>query len=108
HRTLERSFRLRHEKNPADLDVILVLEQVYNKMGRWRDALDFYRKAAALRPADADAQYAVGTFIWQALSRHGGSPEIAAYDPRPRPDRPPAPASGPDAVAGPDRVALAD
>ena len=35
-------------------------------------------------PNDAEAQYGVGTFIWQILSAHGGGPDMAAYDPRPR------------------------
>jgi tetratricopeptide (TPR) repeat protein len=136
HRTIERVFRLRHEKNPDDLDVVLVLEQVYVKMGRWRDALAFYRRAAALRPNDAEAHYAVGTYLWQVLVAHGGGPARAAYDPRPRPapasalEKPekaakpgkpargslapvaaPAPAPpepGPDAIVGDERLALAD
>lgn len=108
YRTLERSFSLRHEKNPTDLDAVMVLRQVYYKLGRWREALDFYRKAAALRPTDAEAQYAMGTFVWQLLESHGGGAAFADYDPRPRPERrsPPAGASG-DIVGG-DRIALAE
>jgi len=116
YRTIERTFTLRHEKNPEDLDVILALQQVYVKTGRWRDALVFYRKAAALRPQDPEAAYAVGTFIWQTLAAHGGGPQADAYDPRPRPEtsdgaappRPPRPPVAPTDIAGPDRVALAD
>jgi tetratricopeptide (TPR) repeat protein len=89
HRTIERIFRLRHEKNPDDLDVVLALEQVYVKMGRWREALVFYRRAAALRPHDAEAHYAAGTYLWQVLQAHGGGPAEAAYDPRPVPAPPP-------------------
>jgi tetratricopeptide (TPR) repeat protein len=109
YKTIERTFSLRHEKNPNDLDVVLVLEQVFTKMGRWRDALAFYRKASVLRPQDADAQYAVGTFIWQVLRERGGGPIFTQYDPRPRLDRPPSPrpVSGPDDIRGPERVALA-
>ena len=108
--TILRTFSLRHEKNPADLDVVLVLSQVYSKMGRWRDALTFYRKAAALLPRDAEAQYAVGAFIWQVLQTHGGGPALAEYDPRPRTDRPaPArPLATPTDIVGAERVALAD
>jgi tetratricopeptide (TPR) repeat protein len=111
YRTIERTFILRHEKNPSDLDVVLALEQVTFKLGRWRDALVFYRKAAALRPNDAETQYAVGSFIWQILQSHGGGPAFAEYDPRPRPDRPVPPAPPPSAhgdIVGSDRVALAD
>ncbi|MES1171785.1 MAG: tetratricopeptide repeat protein, partial [Bacteroidota bacterium] len=108
-KTIERTFTLRHERNPQDLDVVLVLEQVYVKMGRWRDALAFYRKAAALRPDDAEAQYAVGTYIWQILQGRGGGAPFAAYDPRPRPDSPlaPRPPAAPGDIVGPERLALA-
>jgi tetratricopeptide (TPR) repeat protein len=110
YKTIERTFGLRHESNPNDLDVVLVLEQVFQKTGRWRDALTFYRKAAALRPNDAEAQYAVGTYIWQILQARGGGPAFADYDPRPHPDRPPAtrPPVGPDDIVGPERLALAE
>lgn len=117
YRTIERTFSLRHEKNPQDLDVILALQQVYVKTGRWRDALVFYRKAAALRPQDPEAAYAVGTFIWQTLVAHGGGPAADAYDPRPRPDgvdpatlppRAPRPALAPGDITGRERVALAE
>lgn len=110
YKTIERTFTLRHEKNPNDLDVVLVLEQVFSKMGRWREALAYYRKAAALRPRDAEAQYAVGTFVWQTLQARGGGAPFGEYDPRPRPDRPlpPRPASDPDDIVGPERQALAE
>ena len=110
YRTIERTFSLRHERNPTDLDVVLVLRQVYSKMGRWRDALAFYRQVAALRPQEAEAQVAVGTYIWQVLRAHGGGPILAEYDPRPRPDRPvaPPPAAAPDDIVGAERVALAE
>jgi len=107
YRTIERSFTARHEHDPADLDVILTLQQVYVRMGRWRDALTFYRKAAALRPSDPEAAYSAGTFIWQVLVAHGGGPAIDGYDPRPRPDRLTPPAPGPGDVTGAERVALA-
>ena len=107
-KTIERTFSLRHEKTPNDLDVVLALEQVYVKMGRWEDALVFYRKAAALRPQDPEPAYAVGTYIWQLLAARGGGPTVDAYDPRPRPERPAAPVAGPGDIVGPARVALAE
>ena len=110
YKTIERTFTLRHDKNPGDLDVVLVLQQVFSKMGRWREALEFYRKAAALRPRDAEAQYAVGTYVWQTLQARGGGALFGEYDPRPRPDRPtlPRPVSGPADIVGPERLALAE
>ena len=59
------------------------------------------KKAAALRPEDAEAQYGVGTFVWQILSAHGGGEKPAALSPWPavtaHPDQapPPAPAASP-------------
>ena len=47
-------------------------------------ALEWSKRAAALRPNDAETQYGVGTFIWQVLSARGGGAEMATYDPRPR------------------------
>lgn len=114
YKTIERTFGLRHERDPNDLDVVLVLEQVYQKTGRWREALTFYRKAAALRPNDAEAQYAVGTYIWQILQARGGGPAFAEFDPRPHPEQaasPPAhprPPVGPEDIVGPERLALAE
>lgn len=111
YKTIERTFSLRHERNPADLDVVLVLEQVFQKTGRWREALEFYRKAAALRPRDAEAQYAVGTYIWRILQSHGGGPAFAEYDPRPRPEPAaarPRPPVGPQDIVGRERLALAE
>jgi tetratricopeptide (TPR) repeat protein len=108
YRTIERTFSLRHERNPRDLDVILGLEQVYARMGRWRDALAFYRKAASLRPADAESQYAVGTFAWQVLQAHGGGPAAIAYDPRPGVQAASPPPPAPGDIVGDERVALAE
>lgn len=110
YKTIERTFSLRHERDPKDLDVVLVLQQVFQKTGRWREALDFYRKAAALRPHEAEAQYAVGTYIWQILRARGGGQAFSEYDPRPRPDHPapPRPSAGPDDIVGAERLALAE
>jgi tetratricopeptide (TPR) repeat protein len=126
HQTIERTFNLRHERDPSNVDVVLLLQQVYSRTGRWRQALTFYRKGAALRPQDAEAQAAVGTYIWQILQKHGGGAALAEYDPRPssaRPSRSPAapetlpapsrssalpPAPVADDIVGNERVALSD
>src|SRR6185503_14698870 len=107
-------FGLRHERDPNDLDVVLVLEQVFQKTNRWREALAFYRKAAALHPNDAEAQYAVSTYIWQILQARGGGSAFAEYDPHPHPDNPlsprpsPRPQLDPEDIVGPERLALAE
>jgi tetratricopeptide (TPR) repeat protein len=108
YKTIERTFSVRHERQPDDLDVILALEQVHVRLGHWRDALVYYRKAAALRPNDSEAAYAIGTFIWQTLVAHGGGPVVDGYDPRPRPNRPDPPVPAANDLTGPERIALAE
>ena len=81
---LEQLFLERSQKHPDDLDVVRGLQQVYYKSGKWPAALQWSRKAAALRPTDAEAQYGVGTFIWQVLSSRGGGAEMVSFDPRPK------------------------
>jgi tetratricopeptide (TPR) repeat protein len=83
-RGLEVIFLERNRKTPEDVDVVRGLQQVYYKWGKWPQALNWSKRAAALRAGDAEAQYGVGTFIWQILSSKGGGAEMAAYDPRPR------------------------
>ena len=130
--TLEKNFLERAARAPDDYDVVHSLQEIYYKWGKWPQALEWSTRAAALRPNDAEAQYGVGTFIWQVLAARGGGPDMAAYDPRPRPapegdeavaakpkrrgksdepemvPPPPPPASLPGDVTGKARVDLAD
>jgi tetratricopeptide (TPR) repeat protein len=98
-RGLEVIFLERNRRAPDDVDVVRGLQHVYYKWGKWPQALNWSKRAAALRPKDADAQYGVGTFIWQILSSKGGGSEMAAHDPRPR--LPPPPEEGEIAPAPP-------
>jgi tetratricopeptide (TPR) repeat protein len=66
----------------VDLDAATGLQQVYFKQGKWTEALAWARRAADARATDADAQYRLGSFIWQLLSSRGGSTEMMAFDPR--------------------------
>ena len=68
-------------RRPNDLDAVHGLQDVYFKWGKWPQALEWSKAAAALRPADAEAQYGVGTFVWQILSGHGGGTQMAGYTP---------------------------
>ena len=102
--TLEKTFLERAARDPNDYDVVHSLQEVYNKWGKWPQALEWSTRAAALRPNDAEAQYGVGTFIWQVLAAHGGGPDMAAYDPRPRP----APEDAEPAAAHPKRRGKSD
>jgi tetratricopeptide (TPR) repeat protein len=83
-RGLEVLFLERNRRAPDDVDTVRGLQQVYYKGGKWPQALTWSKRAAALRANDAEAQYGVGTFIWQILSSKGGGGEMAAHDPRPR------------------------
>jgi tetratricopeptide (TPR) repeat protein len=112
---LEAAFLERHQKTPNDLEAVHGLQDVYFKWGKWSEALAWSKKAAALRPGDAQVQYGVGTFVWQILSSHGGGAPMAAYSPWPEVSpkgdaamttRPPAGAA--DDITAEARVALAD
>lgn len=126
---LEAMFLARSHRDPGDLDAAIGLQQVYYKWGKWPQALEWSKRAAAMRAGDAQAQYGVGTFIWQLLASKGGGPEIAQYDPRPRlppeiadagpsvtrkmkkppePVAPPPPPVGPGDFAASVRAELAD
>jgi tetratricopeptide (TPR) repeat protein len=65
---LEALFVARNRAAPGDVGVVRGLQQVYYRWGKWAQALDWSKRAAALRAGDAEAQYAVGTFVWQVLS----------------------------------------
>jgi tetratricopeptide (TPR) repeat protein len=113
---LESTFLGRNRRTPDDVDVVRGLQDVYYRWGKWPEALKWSKRAAALRPADAEAQYGVGTFVWQILTARGGGSEMATYDPWPHsaPGSEKATAAGPPPVAalndvtGPLRLELAD
>jgi tetratricopeptide (TPR) repeat protein len=114
---IEGTFLARNRSAPDDIDVVRGLQDVYYRWGKWPEALAWSKRAAALRPHDAEAQYGVGTFVWQILSARGGGSEMAGYDPWPHaaaasPGRAPAAPSPPltamNDVTGALRVELAD
>src|SRR5262245_18517515 len=63
--TVEETFLERNKRSPGDYDVVHGLQEVQFKWQKWPHALEWSKRAAALRPNDAEAQYGVGTFIWQ-------------------------------------------
>ena len=113
---IESTFLERNQRDPNDVDVVRGLQDVYYRWGKWPEALKWSKRAAALRPDDAEAQYGVGTFVWQILSARGGGSEMASYDPWPHSlpdsDGPPAVRPSPpfalNDVTGALRVELAD
>ena len=89
-------YEERLKRDPADLAAVNGQIQTYTRWNHLEEALAAYQKKAALLPNDAEAQYAVGVFIWQQLFQRGGGPDKAAFDPRPDPNAPDAsaPAKG--------------
>ena len=84
--TLANLYQERVRQNPSDLAALNGLIQTYSRWNRMDEAIAAYEKRAALRPSDAEAQYAVGVYIWQQLFLRGGGPDKASYDPRVDPD----------------------
>jgi tetratricopeptide (TPR) repeat protein len=99
---------------PDDLAAINALVQVYTRWNRPEEALRWSERRAALQASDAEAQLAVAVLVWNQLFQKGGGPEMAAFDPRPNPDRrqekekksPPPPGLGD--ILGTRRAQLAD
>lgn len=89
--TLVKFYRGRLAKNPSDLAAVNGLIQVYSRWNRMEEALEWYRRRAALEPGNAESHYAVGVYIWQELFKRGGGPDKAAFDPRPQAAPTPAP-----------------
>ena len=86
--TLARMYTQRIEEKREDEEALNGLIQVYSKWsGHFDGALGWYRKKADLKSRDAEAQYAVGVFIWHELFTHGGGADKAAFDPRPEPGK---------------------
>jgi pentatricopeptide repeat protein len=79
-------YQQRLRARPDDLAAINGLIQAYTRWNRPDEALAYYQQRAALQPRDAEAQYAVGVFVWNQLFQKGGGPEMAAFDPRPDPE----------------------
>lgn len=105
-------YQQRLRDKPNDLAAINGLIQAYTRWNRPEEALRAYQQRAALEPGDAEAQYAIGVFLWSQLFQKGGGAEMASFDPRPDPDHPaqkkiPPPAGLGD-IVGPQRARLAD
>jgi tetratricopeptide (TPR) repeat protein len=111
--TLAKMYTQRIEKNPADEEALNGLIQVYSKWPEHLDeAIAWYRKKADVKATDAEAQYAVGVFIWNQLFSKGGGADKASFDPRPDPmqkkQQKIPPPSNPGEIVGTRRIELAD
>jgi tetratricopeptide (TPR) repeat protein len=117
-------YRERAARDPADEEAVNGLIQVYARWtGHTSDALIWYEKKADLKDKDAEAQYAVGVYVWQQLFAKGGGADKAGFDPRLQPGQqagppsghrpghdkaPPPPSFAADDIFGQKRVDLAD
>jgi len=86
--TLTAMYQAQLRVNPTDLSAVNGLIQVYTRWNRTEEALYWYQQRASLEPKNAEAQYAVGVFIWNQLFQKGGGAEMAGFDPRPDPNLP--------------------
>jgi tetratricopeptide (TPR) repeat protein len=98
---LARMYTRRIEQNPNDEEALNGLIQVYSKWPEHLDeAVTWYRKKADKKAGDAEAQYAVGVFIWHQLFARGGGADKATFDPRPDPNNKKQIKTPPPTVAG--------
>jgi tetratricopeptide (TPR) repeat protein len=100
--------RLKNQVAPNDPAAINALIQVYSRWDRWDDALHWTLERARREPQNAEAQYAVGVFIYNRLFARGGGTEQSSFDPRSTQAGRPLPVPAPGDITGPERVALAD
>ncbi|MFZ5896656.1 MAG: hypothetical protein ACOY0T_36710 [Myxococcota bacterium] len=111
--TLAKMYEARVQKNAADEEALNGLIQVYSKWPEHTEqALAWYEKKAQVKSNDAEAQYAVGVFIWQQLFSKGGGADKSAFDPRADPDdkkkQKTPPGNVPGDITGKERIELAD
>lgn len=93
---------------PDDPAAINGLIQVYTRWDKWDEALRWMVERAKRRPADPEAHYAVGVFIYNRLFAKGGGPEKSSFDPRPGPEAKTPPPFGEGDITGKARLALAE
>ncbi|HEY5958472.1 MAG TPA: hypothetical protein VIV60_18040 [Polyangiaceae bacterium] len=94
------------QANPAQLEAINALIQVYARRDDWAESLRWTIRRADVAQTDATAQYAVGVMIWNRLFQKGGNGEVATFDPRQLP-KPSPPAGAPGDITGEERARLA-
>jgi tetratricopeptide (TPR) repeat protein len=101
----ERALR----EDPKDPIALNAMIQVQARWGRWSDALRYTIVRAEQRRDDAEAQYAVGVFIYNRLFEKGGGPDKSNFDPRSEgADAKQTPTFGTGDITGPERVRLAE
>ncbi|MCG5053950.1 MAG: hypothetical protein KA712_13385 [Myxococcales bacterium] len=81
--TLADMYEERFAANPKDGQSVAGLMQVYSKWEKMDEALKWYQVNVELKPQDAEALYAAGTFIYNQLLMKGGGTDKQMWDPRP-------------------------
>jgi tetratricopeptide (TPR) repeat protein len=97
------------KRDPQDPIALNAMIQVQARWGRFAEALRYTIERAERRPKDAEAQYAVGVFVYNRLFEKGGGPEKSNFDPRAEGlDAKPTPTFAPGDIVGEERIQLAD
>lgn len=100
-------YRARLQVAPNDPAALNALIQVYSRWDRWNDALHWTLERARREAQSAEAQYAVGAFIYNRLFSRGGGAEQSSFDPRSTQAPRALPVSAPGDITGPERSLLA-
>ena len=84
--------------------------QVFGKWEKFDEAIKWYRVNISLRANDAEAYYALGTYIYNQLLLKGGGADKQMWDPRPGAinANPVPPTFAPSDIQGQQRVDFAD
>lgn len=106
---LARIYEQALRTDPKDPIALNAMIQVQARWGRWAEALRYTIERADRRPSDAEAQYAVGVFIYNRLFEKGGGPEKSVFDPRSEgADGKPTPTFAAGDITGAERIQLAE
>lgn len=106
---LARIYEEALRKDPNDPIALNAMIQVQARWGRWAEALRYTIERAERRRGDAEAQYAVGVFIYNRLFEKGGGPDKSTFDPRSEgSDAKPTPTFAAGDVTGEERIQLAE
>lgn len=105
--TLATMYRARLQAAPNDPAAINALIQVYSRWDHWDEALYWTLERARREPQNAEAQYAVGVFIYNRLFARGGGAEQSSFDPRSAEALRAQPVAAPGDITGKERAALA-
>jgi tetratricopeptide (TPR) repeat protein len=106
---LARIYEQALAQDPKDPIALNAMIQVHARWGRFSEALRYTIERAERRPDDAEAQYAVGVFVYNRLFEKGGGTDKSNFDPRSEGlDAKATPTFAPGDIVGEERIQLAD